>query len=61
MGFIKFVGWIVDSFTGYRYEIQGFADAFSRESVCDNGPLLETFDIKLETFEVYLRKFFAER
>jgi len=61
MGFIKFVGWIVDSFTSYRYEIQGFADAFSRESVCDNGPLLETFDIKLETFEVYLRKFFAER
>jgi len=61
MGFLKFVGWIVDTFTSYRYEIQGFADAFSRESVCDNGPLLKTFDIKLETFEEYLREFFAEK
>ena len=61
MGFLKFVGLIVDTFTGYRYEIQGFSDAFSKESVCDNGPLLKIFDTKLETFEVYLRKFFAER
>ena len=60
MGLIKFVGWIVDTLTRYRYEIQGFADAFSRESVCDNGPLLKTFDIKLKNFEEYLREYFAE-
>ena len=59
LGFIKFVGWIVDTLNGYRYEIQGFADAFSRESVCDNDPLLNTFDIKLKTFEEYLREYFA--
>jgi uncharacterized protein YbjT (DUF2867 family) len=60
MGFIKFVGWIVDTFTSYRYQIQGFAKSFSKESVCDNGPLLKTFDIKLKTFEEYLRDYFAK-
>lgn len=61
LGFIKSVGWIVDTLTSYRYDIQAFVDAFSRDSTCDNEPLLKTFDIKLRTFEEYLREFFAKK
>ncbi len=60
LGFIKAAGWMVDAFTGYRYSIQGFVDAFSKDSVCDNEPLLNTFDVKFRTFEEYLRDFFAK-
>jgi uncharacterized protein YbjT (DUF2867 family) len=56
-GLQKTVGWVVDAFTGYRYEIQGFIGAFSHDSVCDNGPLLGTFDISLTRFEDYLADF----
>jgi len=50
--FQKCLGWTVDTFTGYRYDIQGFVDAFTAgDSVCDNMPLLETFDVRLRTFE----------
>ena len=56
-GLQKTVGWVVDSLTSYRYEIQGFIDAFSHDSICDNGPLLNTFDIKLKRFEDYLADF----
>jgi uncharacterized protein YbjT (DUF2867 family) len=56
-GLQKTVGWIVDSLTCYRYEIQGFIDAFSHDSICDNGPLLNTFDIRLIRFEDYLADF----
>jgi uncharacterized protein YbjT (DUF2867 family) len=59
LGLLKTVGWIVDILTSYRYTIQGFIDAFSKDSTCDNGPLLNAFDIKLRTFEEYLREFFA--
>ena len=53
--FQKLVGFLVDTFTGYRYDIQGFIDAFSSgDSTCDNAPLHEVFEIKLETFENYL-------
>ena len=60
LGFIKSVGWIVDTLTSYRYDIQAFVDAFSRDSTCDNEPLLKTFDIKLRTFEEFLREFFIK-
>jgi nucleoside-diphosphate-sugar epimerase len=60
-GFQKFVGFMVDTFTGYRYDIQGFIDAFSSgDSTCDNTPLHEVFDIKLRTFEDYLSVFLSE-
>ncbi len=56
--FQKCMGWTVDTLTGYRYDIQGFVDAFtSGDSVCDNTPLLETFDVQLRTFEAYLSDF----
>lgn len=61
VGFLKTIGWTVDTFTSYRYEIRGFVDTFSRNSTCDNEPLLKTFDIKLRTFEEYLREFFAKK
>jgi len=60
LGFIKSVGWIVDTLTSYRYDIEAFVDAFSKDSICDNEPLLKTFDLKLRTFEEYLREFFAK-
>jgi uncharacterized protein YbjT (DUF2867 family) len=60
MGLVKIVGWIVDTFTSYRYNVQGLVDAFTRDSTCDNQPLLEIFDIKLGTFEEYLREYLAE-
>ena len=61
IGFLKTMTWIVDTLTSYRYDIQGFIDGLSSgDSICDNGPLLKTFDIKLRTFEEYLREFFAE-
>lgn len=56
-GLQKTVGWVVDALTSYRYEILGFIDAFSHESICDNGPLLNTFDISLKRFEDYLADF----
>ena len=56
-GLQKTVGWAVDAFTGYRYEIQGFISAFSHDSICDNGPILSTFDISLRRFEDYLADF----
>ena len=59
-GFQKTIGWIVDAFTSYRYEIQGFIEAFSRDSTCDNGPLLNTFDINLKPFEDYLKDFLEQ-
>jgi uncharacterized protein YbjT (DUF2867 family) len=60
-GFQKFVGFTVDTFTGYRYDILGFIDAFSSgDSTCDNTPLHEVFDIKLKTFEDYLSAFLSE-
>jgi len=60
-GFQKFVGFIVDTFTGYRYDIQGFIDAFSSgDSTCDNALLHEVFEIKLRTFEEYLGAFLSE-
>jgi uncharacterized protein YbjT (DUF2867 family) len=62
IGFQKTVGWVVDTFTSYCYDIQGFVDAFSSgDSICDNEPLLKTFDIKLGTFEEYLRDFLAKQ
>lgn len=61
LGLIKTVGWIVDTFTGYRYSIQGFVEAFSKDSITDNEPLLKTFDIKLRNFEEYLRDFFEKK
>jgi len=61
LGLIKTAGWIVDTFTGYRYSIQGFIDALSKDSVTDNEPLLNTFDVKLRTFEEYLGDFFKKR
>ena len=58
--FQKCMGWTVDVLTNYRYDIQGFVDAFtSGDSVCDNTPLLETFDVQLRTFEEYLSDFLA--
>jgi len=45
---------------GVKNDIQGFVDAFSRDSTCDNEPLLKTFDIKLRTFKEYLREFFIK-
>jgi len=56
-GLQKTVGWVVDALTGYRFEIQGFIEAFSQDSICDNGPLLNTFDIRLKRFEEYLADF----
>jgi uncharacterized protein YbjT (DUF2867 family) len=56
-GLQKMVGWVVDVLTSYRFEIQGFIDAFSHDSICDNGPLLNTFDIRLKRFEEYLGDF----
>ena len=61
LGLIKTVGWIVDTFTGYRYSIQGFIDALSKDSVTDNEPILNTFDVKLRPFEEYLGIFFKKR
>jgi len=59
-GLQKTVGWFVDALTSYRYEIQGFIEAFSHDSTCDNGPLLNTFDISLKTFEDYLKDFLGK-
>ena len=59
--FQKVVGWIIDTFTSYRYDIQGFVDAFTKESICDNELLSKAFDIKLKTFEEYLRNFFQKK
>ena len=59
-GIQKTVGWLVDALTGYRYEIQGFIEAFSHNSTCDNGPLLNTFDIQLKPFEDYLKDFLGK-
>jgi uncharacterized protein YbjT (DUF2867 family) len=62
IGFQKTVGWAVDTLTNYRYDIQGFVNAFSSgDSICNNEPLLKTFDIKLRNFEEYLREFFAKK
>lgn len=59
--FQKCLAWAVDTFTGYRYDIQGFVDAFTAgDSVCDNTPLLETFDVKLRTFEQYLTDYLKQ-
>jgi uncharacterized protein YbjT (DUF2867 family) len=49
-------GYVADGLTGYQYSIQGFLEAFSGESLCDNRPLLDTFDIELSHFEDYLRE-----
>ena len=59
-GLQKSVGWLVDSLTSYRYEIQGFIEAFSHDSTCDNASLLSTFDISLRTFEDYLKDFLVK-
>jgi len=56
----KSLAWIVDTFTGYRYEIQGFVNAFSQDSLCDNQPLLSTFPITLTSFEDYLKEYLAQ-
>ncbi len=56
-GVQKIFGYLADGFTGYRYNVQGFIEAFGGESICDNGPLLETFDVKLSYFEDYLREY----
>ncbi len=52
---------MVDTFTGYRYDIQGFIDAFSSgDSTCDNALLHEVFEINLRTFEEYLGTFLSD-
>ena len=53
----KIIGTVADALTGYRYSVQGFMEAFGGESLCDNGPLLEAFDIELSYFEDYLRDY----
>jgi len=61
VGFQKTIGWVVDTLTNYRYDILGFIDAFSSgDSVCDNSPLISTFNVKLRSFEEYLREFLSK-
>jgi hypothetical protein len=56
----KSLAWIVDTFTSYRYETQGFVNAFSQDSLCDNQPLLSAFPITLTPFEDYLKEYLAQ-
>ena len=57
---LKSLGWIVDTLTSYRYEMQGFVNAFSQDSLCDNQPLLNSFPMALTTFEDYLKEYLAQ-
>jgi uncharacterized protein YbjT (DUF2867 family) len=59
-GLATAVGLIGDTVTGYRYDMHGFIDAFAAESMCDNGPLLDAFDIELAHFGDYAKAFFAD-
>jgi uncharacterized protein YbjT (DUF2867 family) len=56
----KSLAWMIDTFTSYRYEIQGFVNAFSQDSLCDNQPLLSAFPITLTLFEDYLKEYLAQ-
>ena len=58
-GVQKPLAFIIDGLTGYRFSIQGFLEAFGGDSLSDNGPLFETFDVQLSRFEDYLRDYLA--
>ncbi len=50
---------VADAFTGHKYNVQGFIEAFSGDSTCDNGPLLDTFDIEFSHFEDFLKEYLS--
>jgi nucleoside-diphosphate-sugar epimerase len=55
----KIVGTVADAVTSYQYNVQGFMEAFGGESICDNGPLLDAFNIELSYFEDYLKEYLS--